>query len=138
MPVARGRGQCLCGAVTLVAHGLGQHVDACHCRMCRTWAGGPLFAVECDGDVTFQGEEHVSVYDSSEWAQRGFCSRCGTHLFYRLKDKPWYAIPAGLLEDQALTLRQQIFIDEKPAYYELANDTPRLTGEEFLAKYASS
>ena len=137
MLATTGKGRCLCGAVTLVADGLGQHIDACHCRTCRTWSGGPLFAVECDGSVTFQGEEHVTVYDSSEWAQRGFCNRCGTHLFYRLKEKPWYAIPAGLLEDQVLTLHQQIFIDEKPAYYELANDTPRLTGGEFLEKYGA-
>lgn len=138
MSDAVGKGQCLCGAVTVSVAGVGQHVDACHCRMCRTWGGGPLFAVECDGSVTFQGEELITVYDSSEWAQRGFCSRCGTHLFYRLKGKPWYAFPAGLLEEQGLTLRQQIFIDEKPAYYELANETPRLTGEEFLSSYASS
>lgn len=129
-------GRCLCGAVTLTASGLNQHVDACHCRMCRTWGGGPLFAVGCEDGISLTGEAQVTIYDSSAWAERGFCSRCGTHLFYRLKDKRWYAIPAGVLENQeGLVLHQQIFIDEQPAYYELANDTPRLTGEEFLAQY---
>ena len=30
---------------------------------------------------------------------------------------------------------EQIFIDAKAPYYELANDTPKLTEEEFLAQF---
>jgi glutathione-dependent formaldehyde-activating, GFA len=32
-------------------------------------------------------------------------------------------------------LEEQIFIDTKAPYYELANDTPKLTEEEFLAQF---
>ncbi|NIT13149.1 MAG: GFA family protein, partial [Candidatus Dadabacteria bacterium] len=52
--------------------------------MCRKWCGGPLMAVNCGTDVTFEGEDNITVYDSSSWAERGFCSGCGSHLFYRL------------------------------------------------------
>ncbi len=45
-------------------------------------------------------------------------------------------MPAGLFQDGTeFTLREQIFIDEKPAGYDFANDTPKLTGAEVFAKY---
>jgi len=40
-------------------------------------------AVPCADTVSFAGEENVAVYKSSDWAERGFCKQCGTHLFYR-------------------------------------------------------
>lgn len=129
-------GSCLCGGITLTVQAVNPHVDTCHCNMCRKWGGGPLFAIECDSEVSFTGEENISIFDSSGWAERGFCRHCGTHLFYRLKENRRYAIPAGLFdsEDQ-LVFRQQIFIDEKPAFYAFSNDTRNLTGEEVLAQH---
>jgi len=82
-----GKGSCLCGEVSFTAKNAIQSVGACHCGMCRKWGGGPLMAVDCGTDVTFEGEKYISVYDSSEWAERGFCKKCGSHLFYRLKER---------------------------------------------------
>ena len=127
-------GTCLCGAVSLAVKIESNHVAACHCSMCRKWGGGPLFAVEFAGDVDFKGAEHITTFSSSEWAERGFCQRCGTHLFYRLKQNGHYALPVGLLDgadDWKVT--EQIFIDQKPAYYSLAEKTKQLTGEEVFA-----
>lgn len=134
-----GQGRCLCGAVSVAVDTMKPHVDACHCNMCRKWAGGPLFAVECGSGVSFAGEENIALFDSSAWAERGFCRRCGTHLFYRLKESQRYAIPAGLLDNEdQLVFHQQIFIDEKPAFYAFANDTRNLTGEEAFAEHGAS
>lgn len=69
----------------------------------------------------------------------GFCSSCGTHLFYRLLASNEHFLSAGLFQDaQGLKLAQQIYIDEKPDYYALANDTPTLTGAEVQALYSDS
>ena len=89
------QGACLCGAVKVYTDSASGHGHACHCNMCRNWTGGPLLAVDCGSNVEFEGEEHVSVFSSSDWAQRGFCSRCGTHLFYRLKESGQTSVPAG-------------------------------------------
>ncbi|BAY83235.1 glutathione-dependent formaldehyde-activating GFA [Calothrix parasitica NIES-267] len=133
------QGSCLCGAVKVSAKIESNHVDACHCNMCRKWTGGPLFAIECGEEVNFEGDDNISVFNSSEWAERGFCSKCGTHLFYRLKEANHYALPAGLLDDEeSLTLEKQIFIDEKPPFYHLANKTKNMTGEEVIAEYSAS
>ena len=127
---------CLCGTIRITAKTPSKHLGACHCNMCRTWGGGPLLAIECGAEVSIDGAERVTVYDSSAWAERGFCSRCGSHLFYRLKGNQHYAIPAGLFdEDPAATFDHQVFIDEKPAYYSFANKTSDMTGAEVFAKY---
>lgn len=83
------------------------------------------------------GEENISVFDLSAWAERGFCKKCGTHLFYRIKQTPQYIVAAGLLDgDASFVFDHQVFIDEKPAYYEFSNKTKDMTGAEVFAKYA--
>ncbi|MGM0700807.1 MAG: GFA family protein [Pseudomonadota bacterium] len=131
------RGHCLCGAVRVTASTQGNAIGVCHCTMCRRWGGGPLLAVECGNDVTFEGEEHIATFGSSEWAERGFCRTCGTHLFYRLKEGGHYAMPVGLFDDgDAWRLTEQIFIDQKPAFYAFSQTTKNLTGEEVFALYS--
>jgi len=127
-------GRCLCGAVSLIAHTSSDAISACHCSMCRRWAGSALVVLHCGSNVVFEGEEHVSVFNSSEWAQRGFCKRCGTNLYYHLKGTGSYSIPVGLFaDDAALEFTQQIFIDEKPAYFSYAENTEKYTGAEVMA-----
>ena len=127
------QGKCLCGAIEISAED--QHeVSVCHCNMCRRWAGGPMFAVHCGANVEFHGAEPVR-YRSSDWAERGFCPHCGTHLFYHLLPTGEYALPAGLFQQTEFALDSQIFIDEKPAFYALANDTETLTGQQVFENF---
>lgn len=132
-------GRCLCGTVTLAATLEKREVGVCHCGICRKWGGGPLFAVECGDSITFGGEEHVSVYGSSDWAERGFCKHCGTHLFYRLKDGGFHALPVGIFDEQhGWHFDQQVFVDEKPTFYSFAEQTKELTGAEVFAQFAAA
>lgn len=129
-------GECLCGSVRVTAKPKTNQFGACHCGICSQWGGGPLLAVECEDRVSFEGDSHIGVYASSEWAERGFCKQCGTHLFYRLKDQPFYAVPIGLFgEGQSWEFASQIFIDHKPSYYSFANPTKNLTGAEVFAQF---
>lgn len=131
-------GRCLCGAVHLRVQADSLHAGACHCGICRKWGGGPLLAVECGTNVHIQGDEHVTTYDTSDWAERGFCRHCGTHLFYRLRQGGFHAIPLGLLDgDPAWQLDHEVFIDDKPAYYDFANATKKLTGAEVFAQFGA-
>ena len=132
-------GQCLCGAVKITARKAEKTVGACHCSWCRRWCGGPLMAVDCGTDVEISGEDSVTIYDSSEWAERGFCNKCGSSLFYRLKQDGQHIIAAGLFGDaEDLTFTNQVFIDEKPSFYNFAEDTKNLTGPELFAMYGAS
>ncbi|WP_208655910.1 MULTISPECIES: GFA family protein [Halomonadaceae] len=133
------QGSCLCGAVSLTVTIEGHSVAACHCSMCRTWSGAPMLALEGVKEVHITGEENIAVYASSEWAERGFCRQCGTHLFYRLRESDHYALPIGLVDrGEAWHFETQIFIDEKPAFYAFANQTQELTGQQALEMFNES
>lgn len=130
-------GQCLCGAVRFTADGVETAHQACHCRMCRRWSGGPLFATSADA-VRFEGAENLSRYASSDWAERGFCKQCGSHLFYYLKPAEHYHLCVGALDDDsAFELAEEIWIDQKPEGYAFAGNLPQLTEAEVLAKFGS-
>lgn len=134
---SKASGTCLCGAVTISSPAVSHSAGACHCNMCRKWGGGPLMAVDCKA-LEIEGAEHVSVFDSSAWAERGFCSRCGTHLFYHLKQNDQYIVPAGLFSDDIpFGFDHQVFVDERPAWYEFSNETRDMTGPEIFAKYGA-
>lgn len=133
----RSKGRCLCGAVSFTVGTMSKNVEACHCGMCRRWGGGPFMAVNGGQDISFDGEENITVYDSSDWAERGFCSKCGSHLFYRLKGINEYQIPVGLLEVQDdFKFELQVFIDKKPSFYSFENKTTEMTEKEVIEKYA--
>ena len=133
------KGSCLCGAIHISVKAMSKSVGVCHCNMCRKWTGGPLMAVDCGSDVSFDGEKDVSVFNSSEWGERGFCNKCGSNLFYRLKQNNQYMIPIGLFDDcEAVVFDHQVFIDEKPSFYSFANETQTMTGAEVFAQYAPS
>ncbi len=129
-------GTCLCGKVGLSAENKTGLFHACHCDICRTWGGGPMLAFDADNSVTFQGEQDITVYSSSDWAERGFCKHCGTHLFYRLKEPRHYFLPLGLFEGtESMTFHAQSFIDKKHPGYSFAQQTHDQTAEEFYAQY---
>lgn len=130
-------GHCLCGAVKIKANTVSPRVGACHCSMCRSWGGGPLMAVDCGTDVEWMGEDNIGVFNSSDWAERGFCKQCGSHLFYRLKASGQTMVPAGLFKTELpWVFDHQVFIDNKPEFYAFANETKDMTEAEIFAAYA--
>ena len=132
-------GGCLCGAVRFELREPVESSVHCHCAMCRRWCGGPFMALECGTDITIDGEDAITVYDSSPWAERGFCGKCGTNLFYRLKQSQQYFLTAGLFDDATgFVFESQVFVDERPPYYDFANKTKDLTGAEIVEMYGSS
>ena len=84
-------GKCLCGAVCFTATLPSKWVAHCHCTLCQRAHGA--------GVVTWVGFEHEHVaiddpqarlrwYESTPGAQRGFCGRCGSTLFFRSQNWP--------------------------------------------------
>ena len=137
MTTIEATGTCVCGAVTLHTTQLGLDAGACHCDICRKWGGGPLFALSCGDGPSFEGTDKITVFDSTAWSERGFCSVCGTHLFIRVKPNGRYILPAGLFSSAPdLRFDHQIFIDKKPEYYSFSNETKNLTGAEVFAEHA--
>ena len=128
------KGTCLCGGVTITAPDLNE-LHACHCRMCRRWGGGPFMTVHGGPGVIVEGKHNVKAFRSSSWAERAFCSDCGTHLYYFLLPKQDYILSAGLFEESsAFAFTRQICIDRKPRNYAFANDTEQLTEAQVFGR----
>lgn len=131
-------GRCLCGAVRVLAKQAGDKVGACHCAMCRRWSSGPFMEIAGGTEIVFDGAENVTVFDSSPWAERGFCNKCGSHLFYRLKENNEHMMAVGLFEeDEDLTFTHQVFVDKRPHYYSFSNKTDDMTEAEVFEKFGS-
>ena len=129
-------GRCLCGAVAVSGTAKEPKVSACHCDMCRRWSSGPFFEVTCK-DVVFEGGDNISLIRSSEWAERAFCSKCGSNLYYHIIDSDEFQIAAGLVDDPSnLRLSLQVFSDAKPPYYTLADRTKTMTAAEVFVAFA--
>ena len=93
-------------------------------------------SVRLAGGVRLLAEAALVWHESSEWAERGFCGRCGTSLFWRLKGAPsdWIVNLHALGDDHGLTIHEHIWTDQKPAFYDFSDTTPRLTEAQFMAR----
>ncbi len=118
-------GKCLCGAVEISMPSAAQKIGACHCTMCRRFSGGSAFmALHGDANLDAKGDEFIGRFKSSDWAERGFCKRCGTPLFYHLTVGTLeYFYSAGLFQesDRNFEVNLEIFVDQKPSFYDFAN-----------------
>jgi hypothetical protein len=93
-------------------------------------------AASVDG-IEFEGKENIVRYESSDWAERGFCRRCGSNLFYYLKPADTYAVSVGAFDDaEAFRLVGEIFVDHQPPGYRFAGELSRQTEEEVLAEFS--
>lgn len=127
-------GTCLCSGVSITLTDAEPLVDVCHCTMCRAWGGGPFMGVSSVG-FDLSGSDNVTSYSSSEWAERAFCNTCGSNLWYRFVPGDHYSFAAGLFDlGKSAEIEQQIFVEEKPAFYDFAQTTPMKTGAEVIAE----
>lgn len=129
------QGHCLCGAARFSARVTKDHADACHCGMCRRWAGGPFIGVEVT-DLAFDQQAPRLVYRSSEWAERISCASCGGSLAWRMRDGSFASVPTGVFDPPLdLPVQVEIYIDEKPAGYAFAGVQRQLTCADVVAGF---
>ncbi|MDO6496964.1 GFA family protein [Photobacterium sanguinicancri] len=124
------KGSCLCGAIKFEVSGVLEATDACHCNQCRKWTGHFLASAEVLRDsLLIEGEANLSWYHSSEKVRRGFCSQCGSSLFFDPLDKEkhhWIGIALGSFDKPTGTnLGQHIYVAEKGDYYDINDDLPQ-------------
>ena len=124
------KGSCLCGAVTFEVEGGLNAPDGCHCRECRKWTGHFLASTDVPRSaLTVHGAENVTWYRSSEKVRRGFCSRCGSSLFFDPLDREkhdWTGIAMGAFDTPTETaMALHIFTAEKGDYYAIADGLPQ-------------
>lgn len=128
-------GGCLCGAVTYEVRGALRPIVACHCRQCRKTSGHYVAATQAGAEnITIRGDG-LKWYRSSEIAERGFCSNCGSSLFWRRHDDGGHiSIWAGSIDGPTgLRMESQIHAASAGDYYDLP-DVPIIDQSELTPK----
>jgi hypothetical protein len=125
--MTRHTGSCLCGAVSLAVEGALPGPDACHCSQCRRWSGHVWASTDIpQAALTVRGGEHVAWFQSSETVRRGFCSRCGSALFWDKAGWDKIGVAMGAFDTPTDTrLHVHIFVADKGDYYDIADDAPQ-------------
>lgn len=131
-------GQCMCGAVTVLAVAPARVVRACHCEMCRQQTSFAFVNIAVDQEsIEIAGP--VKVFRSSDWAQRGFCEVCGSTLWYGLQADGSRNLAAGLFPAlQGAAMTQEFFVDQCLLGDGFAGDHSKLTRNETFALFAPS
>ncbi|MBT9587506.1 GFA family protein [bacterium] len=121
------QGSCLCGAVRFEVSMPLPPPDACHCQECRKFSGHYFVSTDVfRSAVTVHGSENVTWYRTDK-VRRGFCSTCGSSLFWDPPhDKDWTAIALGCFDPPTHTqISKHIFVANKGDYYEITDDIPQ-------------
>lgn len=122
-----GSGGCLCGGVRYRVQGKLSDVGACHCSQCRRTTGHYFAGATCERSaLIFESDETLAWYRSSSFAQRGFCSRCGSSLFWERIGGDDIDILAGTLDQPTgLKMIDHIYVADKGDYYDIADGLPQ-------------
>ncbi len=137
----RATGHCLCGAVTYEVTGPLRDVVLCHCSECRRWTGtgAGAFTSAHDADLRIEGDAltWVESPDSKRKARRGFCSSCGSSLFWKAPELDRTGIAAGSLDaPSGLRLAGHIYTHQLADWDVLADDLPRDPDASFTPRWS--
>jgi hypothetical protein len=101
--------------------------DACHCSQCRKQSGHYWASTDLPRtSVTIRGEDKLTWFRSSKRVRRGFCSVCGSALFWDPIYKDTIAIAMGAFDAPTDTrLALHIFVADKGDYYDIADGLPQ-------------
>ena len=123
-------GSCLCGAVKFSVDGELQEPDACHCTQCRKQSGHYWVSTNVKREAfTLDGADKLTWYQSSDKVRRGFCSVCGSFLFWDPIKHPVIAIGMGAFEKPTGTqIEKHIFVSYKGDYYDITDGLPQESG----------
>ena len=123
-------GHCVCNEIEIIIKEYGDFVYTCHCDTCRRMNSGPILSIDPGSkeNIIFKrGEKKITIYQDEE-VERGFCSICGSTLFWHNPEDNHYCMNAELFDEiiQKASFNLELFYDMKPAYYDFAGERKKL------------
>lgn len=123
-------GSCLCGANRFSLPGPMGDVTACHCSQCRKLSGHHSASFWPETEQVDWAAQQVTEYATPGGATRGFCSGCGSSLWFRSAEGG-LSIEAGVIDNPTGgQLVAHIFVAEKGDYYTLDDGLPQCPGRD--------
>jgi len=124
-------GHCLCGAIQYRIDGDLHDAHLCHCGMCQRQSGNAVAGVGAKrAEFSLTGEDTLVWYQSSSFARRGFCSACGSNLFWDDGSERLGINMGSLDKPTGLSLEGHIFVEDKPDWYEITDGLPQFEGPD--------
>ena len=121
-------GGCLCGAVRYRATATPIRGVTCHCPMCRRHSGAPALSFVHFPATAFTWERGApKLYQSSEFAQRGFCENCGSTLSMHeeiLADRMLVAV-GSLDEPNRVHIDDHVWTKDQVSWLRIDDGLPR-------------
>lgn len=122
-------GRCLCGAVQFFIRDHFEYAGYCHCSRCRAATGSAFsaFAATRTGNLQIvTGHESVSLYERNEDNLGKFCRRCGSMLYYIVRNGQYAHVQMGtLLDDPGIQPQFHIFVGSKAPWHDIADSLPQ-------------
>jgi hypothetical protein len=100
---------------------------ACHCSQCRRQSGHFWASTDVPRSaLTIEGAAGVTWFRASGKVRRGFCSTCGSFLFWDPVERDTIAVAMGAFERPTGTrLASHIYVADKGDYYEITDGLPQ-------------
>jgi hypothetical protein len=135
----RVKGGCLCGAVRYQLKPPLRPAVACHCRQCRRTSGNYVNATAvARKNFALSNSDGLKWYRSSPRAERGFCSECGSSLFWRADALDTISIMAGTIDGMTgLHTTAHICVADKGDYYDLNPSEPQYDALDYPCAWPS-
>lgn len=128
----RFEGRCFCGEITWSSDVAPIRNLICHCRDCQRALSAPFMATLGfgRGEVIWHGRDAITAYQSSATAERGFCKKCGTRLYYL--DTRWpeeeHVMASTLINQNDYQPSAHVMTDETAPWYPLLRRLPGHAG----------
>ena len=130
MSASIARGACLCGGVSFKAGLPSKWVAHCHCTRCQrahgcafvTWVSVGVAQVEID-----DSQRLLRWHEAEEGGTRGFCSKCGSPMFFKAAAWPGELHIARALFTDPIDREPQVhgYYDTHVVWVTLGDDLPR-------------
>jgi hypothetical protein len=119
-------GGCGCEAIRFEISGEPINAAVCHCNQCKKATGAPMFMAPAfyDKDIRMiRGEP--KWYRSSEKASRGFCSDCGSPLFFKFENSIALDVLIGSLDDpDQIAPTEHLWTEKKVSWLSIDESLP--------------
>ena len=128
--VMKQTGRCLCGQITWSTAAPVNWAGHCHCESCRRASSAPFtsfFGVSRDS-VIWAGK--IATYLSSQEVTRGYCSECGSQMFYQSTSWPdeTHLYAATMDQPERFEPKAHFHFAERLPWISIDDDLPRHAG----------
>ena len=108
------KGSCLCKSITFEIHNECRYSILCHCTMCqKSNAEFSNYTKVQKGNFKFSAKKNLKWFYSSKNFKRGFCSNCGSSLFFQSQhSNTEIAVSTGSL-DSTVPVKGHIYYKDK-------------------------